>query len=401
MTARLDTALIEELLSRGVERIFPSTDFLRDRLRSGEKLKIYLGIDPTGPTLHAGHIVPLKKLRTFQELGHEVILLIGDFTATIGDPDKLSVREPLTHAQVLENARLYQTQASRFLRFDGENPARLLYNSKWLRDMNFADILSLSSHLTHAQLVKRDMFQKRIAEEKDLYLHEFMYPLMQGYDSVAMDVDGEVGGNDQTFNMLVGRDLMKKMKGKEKFVIATKLLVDPEGAKMGKTTGNMLSLVDEPSDMFGKVMSWPDGSIISAFELLSDLAADEIAKIKEGLLAGENPRDVKMLLAHTLVKEFLSEKEADDARENFISTFSRGAMPEDVLTVTAKSDEELVDIFLRAKVIESKTEYRRLVEGGAVSNERGEKIENPHEKPEGSSTYKIGKRRFVRVEVEG
>lgn len=399
MKPSTDNALIEELVSRGVERIFPATEFAVERLRSGDRLKVYLGIDPTGPTLHAGHIVPLKKLALFQKLGHEVILLIGDFTATIGDPDKLSVREPLTREQVLENAKLYQSQASRFLAFDGENPARLVYNSKWLNDMSFKDVLVLASKVSVQQMLERDMFQKRMEKQRPVYIHEYMYPLMQGYDSVAMGVDGEVGGNDQTFNMMMGRHLEKEFIGKEKFVIATKLLADTEGLKMGKTTGNMLALTDEPADMFGKVMSWTDSMIIPAFELLSSLSTDEIAKIKEGLAAGENPRDVKMLLAHTLIREFVGEKEADSARDAFTATFQRGAMPEDVQTVTAQSGEALAEVFLRAGVIESKTEYRRLAEGGAISNAEGEKIENPHAVVEASTTYKIGKRRFLKVSV--
>ena len=218
---------MEELLTRGVSNIYPSEEFLKKRLENGEKLTVYLGIDPTTPTLHIGHLIPLKKLAQFQALGHRIILLIGDFTATIGDPtDKTSVRTPLTREKVLENARLYKKQAARIIKFGGDNPASLKYNSRWLAKLSFAEALSLASKMTFAQIVKRDMFQKRIEENKDLFLHEFLYPLMQGYDSVVMDVDGEIGGNDQTFNMLVGRDLLKKINGKEKFVLSTKLLED-------------------------------------------------------------------------------------------------------------------------------------------------------------------------------
>src|SRR3989344_3737264 len=240
-----DAAQIEALLTRGVEAVYPSKDFLRKLLLSGKQLTLYNGIDPTGPTLHIGHGITLHKLAQFQKLGHKIILLIGDFTAMIGDPtDKLATRVKQTKEQVLENAKLYRNQASHFLEFGGGNPAELRYNSEWWSKMTYADGLELASNLTHSQMIKRDMFQKRIEEGKDLFMHELSYPMMQGYDSVAMDVDGEVGGNDQTFNMLVGRDLMKKRMNKEKFVVSTKLLVDPTGKKMGKTEGNMVAFTD-------------------------------------------------------------------------------------------------------------------------------------------------------------
>ncbi|TSC72766.1 MAG: hypothetical protein G01um101470_282, partial [Parcubacteria group bacterium Gr01-1014_70] len=270
---------IKELLTRAVERIYPSAEFLESRLKNGEQLSLYLGIDPTGPTLHLGHIIPLLKLAQFQALGHKIILLIGDFTGMIGDPtDKTATRKRLTRAEVLENAKLYKEQASRIIQFGGKNPAEIRHNSEWLGKMSFEDVLELCSQITHSQAVKRDMFQKRISEGKDLYIHEFLYPLMQGYDSVAMDVDGEVGGNDQSFNMLVGRDLMKKIKNKEKFVVATKLLTDGAGAKMGKTEGNTVALTDSAADMFGKVMSWPDSMILAGFELCTRVPVEEIKK---------------------------------------------------------------------------------------------------------------------------
>ncbi|MDD5318387.1 MAG: tyrosine--tRNA ligase, partial [Candidatus Pacebacteria bacterium] len=198
---------IQELLTRGVEHIFPNPAFLEEKLKKGEKITIYLGIDPTGPTLHLGHVIILKKLRDFQRLGHKVILLIGDFTAQIGDPtDKMATRKKLSAKEVLNNCKVYKTQASRFLDFSGRNKAELRFNSSWLKKMNFADVLELASHMTVEQMLKRDMFEKRNSEGKPIFIHEFLYPLLQGYDSVALGVDAEIGGNDQTFNMLVGRD---------------------------------------------------------------------------------------------------------------------------------------------------------------------------------------------------
>ncbi|MCX6717336.1 MAG: tyrosine--tRNA ligase [Candidatus Taylorbacteria bacterium] len=297
-----DEKVIEEFLTRGVENIYPNKEFLKKQLLSGKKLTMYLGIDPTGPTLHLGHMIPIKKLGEFQKLGHKAILLIGDFTAMIGDPtDKSATRKQLTRKQVLNNCKLYKRQISTFLNF-GFGGADLKYNSKWLGRLSFEKLLELSSYLTHSQMIKRSMFQDRINNGKDIYINEFMYPLMQGYDSVAMDVDGEIGGNDQTFNMLVGRDLLKKIKNKEKFVMTVKLLADSTGKKMGKTEGNMASLTDDNNEMFGKVMSWTDGVMISAFELCTNVPMEEIKKIEKDLQEGINPKDFKLKLAYEIVR---------------------------------------------------------------------------------------------------
>lgn len=395
-----DPDKIEELLTRGVESIYPSVDFLRSRLMSGQRLTIYLGADPTGPTLHVGHTIPLRKLREFQALGHRVIFLIGDYTATIGDPDKMSVRAPLTHEQVLENARLYKQQASTFLDFEGENPAELKYNSEWLSKLSFAETLTLASHITHGQLVKRDMFKRRIEEGKDLYLHEFLYPLMQGYDSVAMNVDGEVGGNDQTFNMLMGRDLMKKISGKEKFVITGKLLEDADGTKMGKTTGNMLALTDQPEEMFGKVMSWTDGMIIPGFELCTDVSMEEIEEIARELAEGVNPIEKKIQLAEKIVEVYYGTEGARGARERFQSVVQNKEVPTDIPEVEVVGGTLLVDVLVAEGLVKSKSDFRRLVEEGAVRDlETDETIENLHEVVEASITLKIGKRRFLKIRL--
>ena len=240
-----DHQQIEHFLTRGVEKVFPSADFVQARLKEGKPLTMYLGIDPTGPSLHLGHIVALRKLRQFQDLGHKVILLIGDFTGMIGDPsDKSATRQRLTRKEVLQNAKLYKTQASKILRFSGKNAAVLKYNSKWLAKLSFEDVVELAAHFTVQQMMARDMFDRRMKENKPISISEFMYPLMQGFDSVAMKTDGEIGGNDQTFNMLAGRTLMKEMHHKEKFVVTMKLLVDATGKKMGKTEGNMITLGD-------------------------------------------------------------------------------------------------------------------------------------------------------------
>ena len=391
---------IEELINRGVVAIYPNKEFLASRLNSGKRLKIYLGIDPTGPTLHLGHMIAIKKLKEFQGLGHEVVLLIGDFTAMIGDPtDKLATRKQLTRKEILQNLKLYKKQASIFLNFSGRNKARVAYNSKWFLKMRFEEVLSLASKMTVQQMLERDMFEKRILEGKPVYIHEFMYPLMQGYDSVAMDVDGEIGGNDQTFNMLAGRTLMKQMKEKEKFVISMKLLEDNSGKKMGKTEGNMVSLIDSPNEMFGKVMSWADGLIVPGFELCTNVLMKEIEKIKNELEKGiGNPRDSKLKLAYEIVKIFQGEKNAKEAEDNFINTFQKGEMPEDMEEYKAVAGEELVNIALAKGIIKSKSEWRRLIDEGAITYVDGDmKIDDPHYTISAGGTFKIGKRRFIKI----
>lgn len=392
-----DENKIDEVLTRGVENIFPNPDFLRSKLKKGERISVYLGIDPTGTTLHLGHVIPLKKLGKLQELGHQIILLMGDFTAMIGDPtDKTATRRKLTRQEVLNNLKEYKKQASKFISFSGSNPALLKYNSEWLSKMNFEDVLELASFMTVDQMMKRDMFYKRSQEGKPVYIHEFMYPLMQGYDSVAMGVDGEIGGNDQTFNMLAGRDLMKALKNKEKFVIATRLLVDSGGQKMGKTEGNMVSLDQTPEDMFGRVMSWGDDLVIHAFEIVTDVSMNEIKKMSEAFSGGANPKDIKTRLAREIVKMCHGEKEAEKAEQNFENTFSKKEFPVEAKVLKVSKEEKIIDILVGNKIVESKTEFRRLIDVGAVSDYPDKKINNPNEVVgERERKIKIGKKTFV------
>lgn len=396
-----DKKAIEELLTRGVAAIYPSKEFLESKLKRGEKLTIYHGVDPTGPTLHVGHTVPLLKLAQFQQLGHRIIFLIGDMTAMIGDPtDKMAARVPLTQEEVLENSKLYKKQASKIIKFTGENPAKLRYNSKWLARLTLADTLKVYSNMTYAQTIKRDMFQKRIAEGKDLYLHEFMYPMMQGYDSVVLDVDGEIGGNDQTFNMLVGRDLLKKLKNKEKFVVCTKLLTDATDKKMGKTEGNMVALNEDANQMFGKVMSWADNLILPGLELCTRLPMEKIGEIKTKLEGGMNPRDAKLILAGEIAAIYHNQKKARDAKKNFLAVFSDKSKMGEVKEVKAEVGELLMDVVWREKLVSSKSDFRRLISEGAVSNaETKEKITDPFFKITSNLTIRIGPLRFLKIEI--
>jgi len=399
MTER-DPKKIKSFLDRGIENIYPNREFVEKKLLGDEKLKIYLGIDPTGPTLHIGHAIPLKKLGELQKMGHKIILLIGDFTALSGDPDKTSVRDRMTKEKVKQNEKKYKKQAKIFLKFSGPNKAILKHNSKWLGKLSFGDVVELASHFTVEGMIKRDLFKKRLEKGTPLYIHEFMYPLMQGYDSVAMDVDGEIGGNDQTFNMLAGRTLMKKMKNKEKFVFTFKLLADKDGKKMGKTEGNMITFEDSPEDMFGKVMSWTDGMIVSGFELCTYVTDEEIEKIKTSIESGNNPRDLKARLAREIVSIYHGEKEAQKAEEGFNSTFKDKGVPEEVLVVTVDKETLLSEAVVSSGVVGSKSEFRRLVEQNAIKNtDSGETVADIKTKVKENGTYKIGKTRFLKIET--
>jgi len=368
---------VEELLTRGVERIFPDKKALETVLMSGKKIRLYYGIDPTGSTLHLGHLVQLLKLRKFQDFGHEVIILIGDFTAQIGDPtDKQAARTPLTHDQVLENAKEYKKQIGKILDLTKPN-IRFLHNEEWTNKLTPQDMLELASHFTVSNLLARDMFQERMKAGKEVYVHEFLYPIFQAYDAVSMDVDLQIGGNDQMFNMLAGRDLMKRKKQKEMFVLTTKLLTDPTGKKMGKTEGNMITLNDSANNMFGKVMSWSDSMIPLGFELCTDLNPTNFID--------EKPRDQKIKLANEITKIYHGEEAAQKAQESFEETFSKGGIPKDIETVKVSKDTPLVETLLKQGLVTSKTEFNRLNKEGAIREiEKG--------------VYRIGKHRFLRIE---
>jgi tyrosyl-tRNA synthetase len=398
MAVSTDPKKIEELLTRGVERIFPSRDFLEARLNEGKQLSLYLGIDPTGPDLHIGHSIQLRKLRQFQNLGHRVILLIGDFTGMIGDPtDKSATRIRLTREQVLKNAEKYKEQASKILNFGGKNPVELKYNSEWLGKLDFTHVIEIAAHFTVQQLLERDMFEKRMTEGKPIHMHEFLYPLMQGYDCVAMDMDGEVGGNDQTFNMLAGRDLMKAMGGKEKFVITDKLLADPTGKKMGKSEGNMITLSDSSDEMFGKVMSWTDGMIVGGFELLTDVVMEDVVAISKSLIREEvNPRDVKARLAREIVGFYHGEKEAQAASDRFDQLFQKKETPNEIPEVTVKGSMKISDVLVEVGFASSKSDARRLIDGGGVKV-NDVVVEDQDLVVRSGALIQKGKRYFVRV----
>jgi tyrosyl-tRNA synthetase len=364
-----DETIINRILNKGIEQVLPSKEALYKLLTSGKRINIYQGYDPTGPTLHIGHTVGMRKLEDFRKLGHNVIFLVGDFTARIGDPsDKTSARVKLTKEQVEENMSRYVEQASNIIDiFNKDNPVKILYNSQWLEPLNFGDILELASEFTVQQMLKRSMFQKRLEEDKPIYINEFLYPLMQGYDSVMMDVDVEVGGNDQLFNMLAGRDLVMSRLKKEKIVISGKLLETSDGAKMGKTEGNMIRLDDSPNDIYGKVMSFTDELIVLGFEILTNYDLDKVEEIESRLKQGENPMVLKKELAFEITKDLKGEESALSAKEYFEGVFQKKDINTEVPIKEVSSEEmSITDLIVEVGMSSSKAQARRLVEQGAV-----------------------------------
>ncbi len=322
------------LLERNIESVYPSKQVFLERLSSGKKFKIYLGIDPTSPEIHIGHAIALWKLKQFQKLGHEVILLVGDFTGMIGDPtDKDVMRKNLSRGEIMDNTQMYREQASKIIDFSGENPAKLVFNSTWLSKLSLDKLIELSGKITVQQLIERDMFQKRIKEGRPIGLNEFIYPLLQGYDSVALAVDAEIGGTDQTFNMLLGRTLSKTLKNKEKFVLTTPLLPGTDSRKMSKSHANIIAIGDSANDMYGKVMSLKDDLILIYFELCTEISRNELENIKTELeVKKENPMDLKRKLAFAVVKIYHGESSAKKAQEEFTRVFQKGERTSDLLS---------------------------------------------------------------------
>ena len=391
MKINTDPKKIEEVLTRAVENIYPSRKALERALMSGKQLRIYNGIDPTGK-LHVGHGVVLRKLRQFQDLGHEVIVLIGDFTATIGDPtDKSAARKTLTRKQVLENAKNYKKQIGKILDIKKSN-IRFLYNEEWTNKLKPKDMLKLASDFTVAQLLERDMFQERIKAGRSIYLHEFLYPIFQAYDAVTMDVDMQIGGSDQTFNMLAGRTLMKKRKNKGMFVLTTKLLTDPQGKKMGKTEGNMINLDEGSKEMYGKIMSWPDNLINIGFELCTGIPIDEVGKIA-------NPREAKARLAREIVKIYHGEKAAQLAEKEFNKVFKEKELPSKIPEIRIKERSlNILALLVKTKLTDSKAEAKRLVlqKGVRIDKNIQENWQAKIEIKKGL-IVQVGKRTFVKI----
>jgi tyrosyl-tRNA synthetase len=386
---------IDELLTRGVQDIVPRKGLV-EKLKKGDKLKVYLGIDPTSTNIHLGNAVPLRKLRDFMNAGHEVIFLVGSFTALIGDTsDKDAMRKPMTPEEIETNFHTYKEQASKILDF---SRAKIMYNGDWLSKLTFQNIVELAQHFTVQQMIERDMYQKRMKEGKPVGLHEFLYPLMQGYDSVHMEVDLEIGGNDQLFNMLAGRTLLQAYKQKEKFVLTTPLIVGTDGRKMSKSYFNVINITDEPKDMYGKVMSMTDDLIIQYFLLCTDVPTKEIDEIDKGLKAGDNPRDAKMKLAREIVALYHGSAQGDTAEQEFINIFKKGGVPDDMPEFKVSGERNIIDLLELCGLIESRADAKRLIAQGGVKIDN-EKADDPNKviHLKSGMIIQVGKRKFAKI----
>ncbi len=382
-----------EIIKRGAVDIIEEEELL-EKLKRGKPLKVKAGFDPTAPDLHLGHVVLLRKLRQFQDLGHEVVIIIGDFTATIGDPTgRNETRPPLSKEQVLENAKTYAQQAFKVL-----NPekTRLVYNSSWLEKMTARDIVGLTSKYTVARMLEREDFAKRFKEGIPIYIHEFLYPLFQAYDSVAVEADVELGGTDQLFNLLIGRDIQREYGQEPQVCITMPLLVGLDGVrKMSKSYGNYVGITEEPEVMFGKIMSISDQLMWEWYKLLTDFSDEEIENLKKG-----HPRDAKLLLAYTIVKQFHGEEAAQRAKEHFLKTFSQREFPENAPVYELPEGQKirLDELLLKLKLAPSKKEAQRIIKGGGLKI-NGQKRTNPFEEIEinGELKIQVGKKKFARV----
>ena len=376
---------ISKLLTRGVEAIYPSTDVLEKTLRSGKKLRVYMGVDPTGIKLHVGHSIGLSKLQQFADAGHEAILLFGTGTVLVGDPSqRKEARKRITSEEIEENIKTWKKQVASIIDF---NKVTIKQNADWLLKLTLEDLVNIMSHISATQLFKRDSFQSRIEQGGTVWYHETLYPLLQGYDSVAMDVDLEIGGTDQTFNMLIGRELMQKMKGKEKYVLTTPMIVGTDGRQMSKSTGNCVWLTDTPENMYGKIMSIPDDQMTSYSELLTNLSEKDVERL--------SPIDQKKNLAFSITERFHSMQQATAAQEHFEKTVQHKEAPDNIQTLNLKEGTLLADCLVDAKMIESKSEAKRLMLQGGIELD-GEKIIDPTTLSR-DGTIKIGKRKFARL----
>lgn len=397
-----DPKKIEQVLTRRVEKVLPSKEGLKKLLLSGKRIRLYQGFDPSTPNLHIGHLVGLLKLKDFQQLGHEVIFLIGDFTGMIGDPTgKLKARKQLTRKEIMKNAETYKKQAGMVLDFSGEDPVRLMFNSEWNSKLKFLNVLNLASCLTVPQLLERDMFQERLKKGKDIYLHEFLYPLIQGYDSVAMRVDLEIGGSDQMFNMMVGRTLLHKLRNKEKFVLTTKLLVDSKGKKIGKTEGNVINIANPPNQFFAQIMSLTDEAIVACFELITDVPMRRTREVKKSLKAGKNPMEFKKLLAWELTRMLRGKKAADEAQKEFEKVHQDRGVPTKIPTFPlknlTKNPINVIDLLVETKLTPSKSEAKRLITQKAVEINNQLTISNQQLTINSNDIIKVGKRKWIKI----
>ena len=391
----LNTVLAE--LKRGVDEILSEQDLI-EKLKENRPLRVKLGADPTAPDIHLGHTVVLNKLRQFQQFGHEVIFLIGDFTGMVGDPSgKNATRPPLSGEDVLRNAETYKQQIYKIL---DPQKTRIVFNSEWLGKLGTEGMIRLASNYTVARMLERDDFKKRFSNNQPIAIHEFIYPLLQGHDSVALEADVELGGTDQKFNLLVGRELQKSAGQKPQVAITLPLLVGLDGEKkMSKSLGNYIGVTEAPGEMFGKIMSISDDLMWDWYNLLSFRPLAEIAQLKEDVANGKNPRDVKILLAKEIIARFHDDAAADAAEQEFINRFQKGAMPDEMPEFTFEGEIGLANLLKEAGLVASTSEANRMVQPGGVKID-GEKVEDAKLVITASTAvYQVGKRKFAKVTV--
>ncbi|MES9849939.1 MAG: tyrosine--tRNA ligase [Candidatus Thiodiazotropha sp.] len=390
-----------ELIKRGTEEVLPE-DLLIKKLQRGKPLKIKAGFDPTAPDLHLGHTVLINKLRQFQELGHEVIFLIGDFTGMIGDPTgKSATRPPLTRDEVVENAKTYEHQIFKILY---PTKTTVLFNSSWMGEMSAVDLIQLAAKHTVARMLERDDFNKRYTSGQAIAVHEFLYPLIQGYDSVVLKADVELGGTDQKFNLLVGRQLQEAYQQEPQVVITLPILEGLDGVqKMSKSLNNYIGITDAPEEMFGKVMSISDELMWRYFELLSFRPMSEILEWKREIEQGANPRDVKIRLAEELVERFHSREQAVKAHEAFVARFQKGQMPDEMAEfdfTASNGGYPIANLLKDAELVKSTSEAMRMIKQGAVRIDGERVTDHTLTVAAGSShVYQVGKRRFARISL--
>ncbi len=402
-----DLAKQLEIIKRGTVEILPEEELkakIKKSIATQKPLLIKLGLDPTAPDIHLGHTVVLHKIRQFQELGHQAIIILGDFTAQIGDPTGRSeTRKPLTREQVLINAATYEKQIFKVL--DPEK-TKVVFNSEWLSQLSFSEVITLASHCTVARMLERDDFEKRYRENLPIGVHEFFYPLMQGYDSVKLKADIELGGTDQKFNLLMGRTLQKEYGLEPQIAIMMPIIEGLDGVqKMSKSLGNYIGIDESPREMYGKTMSLPDDLMVRYFELVTAVSLEEIKSIKAGLAEGTlHPRDLKMRLAREIVGFYHSEKEAWAAEEEFKNIFQKHDLPDEIPVFAVEADllEDglvwLPKLLQEAGLVGSTSEARRMMQQGAVKL-NGEKADDPNLKiaPASGMIIKVGKRKFVQI----
>ena len=374
---------IDEVLTKNVAEILPNKEALI-KLMAAKKIRVYLGVDPTGKRLHLGHTIPMRKLQEFADLGHEAILVFGTGTVLAGDPSqRQKARKKITQKEIDENIKSWKDQASKIIDF---GKVEIKKNGDWLLKLTVPEIINIASNISAIQLFKRDMFQERTKRGDTVWTHETLYPLFQGYDSVAMDVDLEIGGTDQMFNMLIGRELQKKMAGREKYVLTTPLISGVDGQPMSKSSGNCIWLDDRPKDMFGKIMSMADTQIEEYWQMLTELSKEELKKLKA--------IDAKKKLAAEIVKIFHSEAEAKKAQDEFEQVFQKKEFPDNILRVKVRENISVID-FVSAQ-IGSKSEAKRLIVQGAIEVD-GQSVEDTQSKLKSGQSVKIGKRKFFRI----